>query len=76
MDRSKLQDDLTRAERLVADCSTHVERQRLLVMDLKGRGPNATKPRCLLMLFEIVLAIHTAERDQLVEELNEAAKVA
>jgi hypothetical protein len=69
MKRSLLEEHLAQAERHVAEGKDDVERQRLIVEQLDGRGEDARRSKALLKLFEEYT--HFGERDRLRVRLAE-----
>jgi hypothetical protein len=69
MKRALLQRHLEEAESRIQRGQRNVDHQRKAVSDLERDGQDATIARALLGLFEKSLAVHVADRDQLLKEL-------
>jgi hypothetical protein len=70
MDRAMLFDHLALAERHISQGERHVRRQRELVAQLSRDGHDIAQARSLLTQFEEMLALHKADRDRLLRELQ------
>jgi len=68
--RADLLAQLGQAERHVAQCIRHVERQRELIEDAAHNGLDTLPARQLLTLLEEAQALRLADRDQLIKELG------
>ena len=63
---------LAMAEHNVEAAQQRVELQRNVIADLETEGLSAEKARDILVVFEETLALHTADRDRLIEEKYQA----
>jgi len=69
MDRAVLIEHLSQAERHVADGVRHVEQQRERVKELGRGGPDCRRAVSLLEQFEVLLAMHIQDRNNITAEL-------
>jgi hypothetical protein len=67
--RALLQRDIEEAESRVHRGQRNVDHQRKIVSDLERENQDATIAKALLRMFEKALAVHVAERHQLLKEL-------
>ena len=72
MERAMILDHLALAERHVREGEQHVSKQRALVGELKRDGHDTATAIRLLKEFEEVQAMHVADRDRLLAELDRA----
>jgi len=70
MDRALVEQHLTVAERHVAQGQSIIVRQQKLVAQTEARGRDSVAARQLLRLFQETQAIHVADRDRLLKELD------
>ena len=70
VDRKHLQEHLAQAERHVAQGEQHVARQEELVRELERDGHDTAAARKLLAQFGEMLALHRADRDRILKELE------
>jgi hypothetical protein len=73
MDRQMIIDHLELAERHVAEGASRVGRQRQLLTELICDGLPSLQSKLLLKTFEECLAMHIADRERLLKELNKIA---
>ena len=71
-DRQMIIDHLERAERHVFEGTARVARQRQLLTELICDGLPSLQSKLLLKTFEECLAMHIADRDRLLKELDES----
>jgi hypothetical protein len=71
MDRAVLKDHLAQAERHVIEGERHLACQRCLLHELERKGRDTTAARLLLGSFEQMQALHRANRDRVLAELEE-----
>jgi hypothetical protein len=69
MKQTLLKRHLDEAESRIQRGRRNVDHQRKAVSDLERDSQDATIARALLGLFEKALAVHVADRDQLLKEL-------
>lgn len=69
MDRHLLSAHLQQARRHVAEGERHVRQQRELIAHLERLGLPSSQARDLLMTYEHLLELHTADRDRLANHL-------
>jgi hypothetical protein len=74
MDRAILQQGLEEAERDVERTQRNIASQHQMIATLENGGHDASMARQLLKLFEVALAMHVANRDWLIKELEESSK--
>jgi len=72
MDRQMIIDHLELAERHVAEGAARVGRQRQLVTELVCDDLPSRQSKELLKTLEEALAMHIADRDRLLKELDES----
>jgi hypothetical protein len=68
MKQTILQQHIEEAESRIQRGQRNVDHQRKAVSDLERYSQDTTIARALLGLFEKALAVHVAERDQLLKE--------
>jgi hypothetical protein len=68
--RALLQRHIEEAESRVQRGQRNVDHQRKTVSDLERDKQDATIAKALLRMFEKALAVHVAERHQLIKELE------
>jgi hypothetical protein len=71
MDRMMISLHLAQADERVRNGTRQVERQRTIVSQLDHYGRDATRARKLLAELEKLLAMHVAERERLIQDLNQ-----
>ena len=72
MDRTVLLRRWEQAESHIAVGERHIARQRQIIAMLEGNGLDARHARSSLTLFEEMQVLHIANRDRLVEALQNA----
>jgi hypothetical protein len=72
MDRAVLLQHLEQAQRHIADGQRHIARQREIVSEVERSGLDSKDARRSLVLFEEMQALHVANRNRLVETLQNA----
>jgi hypothetical protein len=70
LSRRTLMDRLAKAEETVASGAQHVLQQRAALARLGRDGQDAADASRLLALFEQVQAVHVADRDRLLREIE------
>jgi hypothetical protein len=71
MKRALLQRHLEEAESRIQRGQRNVDHQSKTVSDLERDNQDATIAKALLRIFEKALAVHVADRDQLLKELSD-----
>jgi hypothetical protein len=72
MPQWRLLDHLALAEEHVARGAENVARQREMIAELERDGHDAKQARAMLAEFEQLQAMHVADRDRLIGELQDA----
>jgi hypothetical protein len=70
MDRVMLKQHLAQAEEHIVRGERHLARQRELVSEIERHGRDSDQARRLLLQFQEMQALHIADRNRLLKELN------
>jgi hypothetical protein len=72
LDSAMVKDHLAMANRHIVTGNRVITRQRQLIDELEADGHDTRQALALLAQFENLQALHLADRDRLIDELNSA----